>query len=158
MEAKQNYPDRINISKKARETVDQIDDTKYFDLQDSAISRSDLFSFAMAIGVDTAIPTKLENTYPGGLILDKSIDSCTKALMYALFIRALDDGDLDKITEKDAVYSFAQEYANTGFEVLADYMTKEKDSELVWNLLEELDSQYDKIIGKDGTANRLQIQ
>lgn len=132
MEAKQNYPDRINISKRARETADKIDDTKYFALQDSAISRSDLFSLAMAIGVDTAIPTKLENTYPGGLILDK-------------------------ITEKDAVYSFAQEYANTGFEVLADYMHK-KNSELIWSLLEELDSQYDKIIEKEGISNKLQKQ
>lgn len=145
MEVKLNYPDRINISKKARGFVEKIDETKYFDLQDSAISRSELFSFAMAIGVDT-VPTKLENTYPGGLILDKSIDSCTKALMYALFIDKLDDGDLDEITKKDAVYSFAQEYANTGFEVLADYMIRVKDSDLIWELLDELESQYSEII------------
>lgn len=156
MEAKQNYPDRINISKRARETVDKIDDTKYFDLQDSAISRSELFSFAMAIGVDTANPTKLENIYPGGLILDKSIDSCTKALVYALFISSLDGGDLDQITEKDAVYSFAQEYANTGFEVLADYMSKKKDSELIWDLLEELELQYASIMEAEKTDGKPQ--
>lgn len=142
MEVKSKYPDRINISKKAREFVSKIDETKYFGLQDSAISRSELFSFAMAIGVDT-VPTKLENTYPGGLILDKSIDSSTRALMYALFIDRLGDGDLDEITRKDAVYALAQEYANTGFEVLEDYVSRKKDSELIWDLLEELDSQYD---------------
>lgn len=146
MEAKLNYPDRINISKKARESVDKIDESKYFCLQDSAISRSELFSFAMAIGVDT-VPTKLESIYPGGLVLDKSIDSCTKALMYALFIDKLGGGDLDEITRKDAVYSVAQEYANTGFEVLADYMNRTKDSDLLWTLLAELDAQYSEIMG-----------
>lgn len=145
MEVKSNHPDRINISKKAREYVEKIDETKYFGLQDTAISRSELFSFAMAIGADT-VPTKLENTYPGGLILDKSIDGCTKALIYALFIDKLGNGNLDEITKKDAVYTLAQEYANTGFEVLADYMDREKDSDLIWELLEELESQYNKII------------
>lgn len=145
MEVKSNHPDRISISKKAREYVGKIDETKYFGLQDTAISRSELFSFAMAIGADT-VPTKLENTYPGGLILDKSIDSCTKALIYALFIDKLGNGNLDEITKKDAVYTLAQEYANTGFEVLADYMDREKDSDLIWELLEELESQYNKII------------
>lgn len=145
MEVKSNHPDRINISKKAREYVEEIDETKYFGLQDTAISRSELFSFAMAIGADT-VPTKLENTYPGGLILDKSIDNCTKALIYALFIDKIGNGNLDEITKKDVVYALAQEYANTGFEVLADYMGRAKDSDLIWELLEELESQYDKII------------
>ena len=107
----------------------------------------------MAIGVETGIPTKLENVYPGGLILEKSIDSRTKALMYALFIGQLDTGDLDKITKKDAVYSLAQEYANTGFEILEDYMRKKKDFTLIWELLEELDLQYDIKIKSTATGN-----
>lgn len=143
MEVKSNHPDRINISKKAREYVEKIDEAKYFGLNDTAISRSELFSFAMAIGADT-VPTKLENIYPGGLILDKSIDSCAKALIYALFIDKLGNDNLDEITKKDAVYSLAQEYANTGFEVIADYMDRAKDSDLIWELLEELESQYNK--------------
>lgn len=145
MEVIYKHPDRINVSKSARETVSKIDETKYLGLQDSAINRSELFLFAMAIGVDT-VPTKLENTYPGGLILDKSIDSRMKALMYALFISKLSGGDLDQITRKDAVYAMAQEYANTGFEILADYMNKKKDLDLIWELLEELDLQYNQQI------------
>lgn len=141
MEIKAKHPDRINISKRAREIVDKIDKAKYFGLQDSVVSRSELFSFAMAIGADT-VPTKLENIYSGGLVLEKSIDSRTKALMYALFINKLGDGDLDEMTKKDQVYSLAQEYANTGFEIMEDYMERKKDSELIWELLEDLDLQY----------------
>lgn len=154
METGFKHPDRINISKKARESVVKIDEMQYLGLQDSAASRSELFSFAMAIGYDTTLPSKLENVYPGGLILEKSIDSCTRALMYALFIDKLGERDLDEITRKDAVYSLAQEYANTGFEVLEDYMGKKRDSDLVWELLEELDAQYDaKIKGAPFAGN-----
>ncbi|KUO76551.1 MAG: hypothetical protein APF77_05325 [Clostridia bacterium BRH_c25] len=146
MDTPSKNPDRINITKKARELVSKIDETKYFGLQDNIISRSELFLFAMAIGADT-IPTKLENTYPGGLILEKSIENRTKALMYALFIKNLEGKDLDEIAKKDAVYTMAQEYANTGFEIIEDYMGKKKDIDLIWDLLEELDSQYQSIIG-----------
>lgn len=149
MELKARYPDRISTSKKARETVMKIDETQYLGLQDSATSRSELFSFAMAIGVDTGMPTKLENVYPGGLVLEKSIENLTRAIMYSLFIDKLGTGDLDEITKKDAVYALAQEYANTGFEVLEDYMSKKKDSTLIWELLEDLDTQYNlKIRGE----------
>lgn len=146
MDTPSKKPDRINITKKARELVSKIDETKYFSLQDNMISRSELFLFAMAIGIDT-IPTKLENTYPGGLILEKSVESRTRALMYALFIKNLEGKDLDEITKKDAVYTMAQEYANTGFEIIEDYMGKKKDFDLIWDLFEELDSQYQSIIG-----------
>ena len=146
MEVNSKHPDRINISKRARESVERIDETQFLGLQDSSTSRSELFSFAMALGFETGIPTKLESVNPGGLILEKSIESRTRALMYALFIGQLGTEDLDEITKKDAVYSLAQEYANTGFEILEDYMRNEKASALIWKLLEELDAQYDKKI------------
>lgn len=143
MQMASKSPDRINISKRARDLIAHIDKTHYFGLHDSVTSRSELFSFAMAIGVET-VPTKLENVYSGGLVLEKSIESKTKALMYALFINNLDSDNLDKITQKDAVYTMAQEYANTGFEIIEDYMTKKKDIDLIWDIIEELDKQYDK--------------
>ena len=139
-------PDRINVTRKTRELLDRIDESKFFCLHDSLTTRSELFAFAMAIGSDT-IPTKLENTYPGGLVLEKSIDSHTKALMYALFINNLKNLDIDEISKKDAVYHMAQEFANTGFEVIEDYMSKKKDKDLLWYLLDELDAQYQNEVG-----------
>ena len=141
MDATTKSPDRINISKRARDVVTNIDEIKYFGLNDSMTSRSELFSFAMAIGADT-MPTRLENVYSGGLVLEKSIEPRTKALMYALFFNNLGNDDIDEITKKDAVYTMAQEYANTGFEIIEDYMKKKKDVNLIWDLIEELDAQY----------------
>ncbi len=111
-------------------------------------TRSELFIFAMALGIETA-PSKLENIHSGGFILDSSIDSRTRSLMHGYFIGKLQyDNDidaLDAVTQKEYVYSKAQEYANTGFEILDDYVNKKKDSELIWDLIKELDDQYSKI-------------
>ena len=147
MENTLKVPDRINITRSARELLKKIDDdTKYFCLHDSITSRSELFAFAMAIGADT-VPMKLENTYPGGLILDSSIEIRTKALMYALFINKLNGDDIDEISKKDAVYTMAQEYANTGFGIIEGYMKEKKDTDLLWVLFEELDCQFQREIG-----------
>lgn len=142
-------PDRIFISKKARSIVDKIDEVKYLKLdQASSTTRSELFLFAMAIGIDT-MPTKLEGK--DGLILDKYIDKDEKikAILYANFISELTDKDmLDNITDTQQVYSKAEEYANTGFEVIEDYMNTKKDTELMWDLIGELDGQYNDIFVK----------
>lgn len=135
-------PDRLNISKNAKEIIDNIDSNNYFALGDKTTSRSELFLFAMALGIDT-IPTQLENTYPGGLILEKSIDSTTLSSMYASFINSLQDEQLDEITNKGKVFKMAQEYANTGFENIDDYMKNKKNQkDLAWELLKEMDNQY----------------
>ncbi len=142
MNSNTKNPDRINITKKAKNVVDKVDQNKYLRLEFPATTRSELFTLAMALGIDT-VPTKLENTYPGGFILDSSIDSRTKALMYAYFIGKLPNvGILDDVTNKEYVYNTAQEYANTGFEILDDYIENKKGSELIWDLLEELDNLY----------------
>ena len=135
-------PDRINITKKAKTIIDKIDKSKYLNLDSTTATRSELFTFAMALGIDT-IPTILENVHPGGFILESSIDDMTKALAYASFISKLPNIDmLDNIDNKDSVYNKAQEYANTGFEILDYYVENKKDYELIWDLLEELDNQY----------------
>lgn len=144
MEISSKAPDRIYTTKKVKELTVLIDDNQYFDLDAAHISRSELFLFAMALGLDT-IPTKLDSINSGGLVLDKSIDSKTKAAMYAIFIDKVGEENLDSITEKAKVYSLAQEYANSGFEILEDYMENRKSEDLIWHLLDELDHQFSKL-------------
>jgi len=139
-------PDRLNITKKAKNIVEKIDQHNFFKLDNNSISRSELFTLAMALGI-TTVPTKLENINPGGFVLESSIESSTKALMAALFIGKLPNLDmLDSLTNKDYVYNLAQEYANTGFEILDDYIENKKDTDLILDLLLELDDQYKKLM------------
>lgn len=138
-------PDRLNVSKKAKDIIDRIDDSDYLCLGNKSSSRSELFLFAMALGCDT-LPTPPESIYPGGLILEKAIDSSTLASIYALFLYQHKGEDIDAITNKGEVFRLAQEYANTGFENLEDYMnTKKSDEDLAWELLRELDEQYEAL-------------
>jgi len=141
-------PDRLNVSSKAKDLADRLDELGYFGLGKTTISRSEMFLFAMALGVETGIETQITNLYSGGLILDSSIDNITRSIMHALFLDSFLDpeNELDNITDKGRVYKMAEHYANTGFEIIADYVEKKKDSDLVFDLILELDDQYAKLL------------
>lgn len=140
-------PDRLNYSTKANQLIEKIDEVNYMGLGTKSITRSDLFLFAMSLGVESKSPTEVKNPYTGGLVLDKSINGKTKASIYAQFITLLKDpeNELDAIARKSEVYKTAEQYANSGFEYLADYLEKKKPEDLVWDLILELDKQYEAI-------------
>lgn len=140
-------PDRLNYSTKAKLLLEKIDEVNYMGLGLKGITRSELFLFAMSLGVESKTKTEVVNPYTGGLVLDKSIDSRTQASMYSLFISLLNDpnNELDTISDKSQVYKMAEQYANTGFQIIADYFNNKKPDDLVWDLFLELDSQYEEI-------------
>jgi len=136
--------DRLYYSAKAKRMLEQIDETNYLGLGRKGITRSELFLFAMSLGVESRTMTEVAS--PTGLVLDKSIDSTTHSLMYAQYIHTLEDvNNLDEITDRNEVYNMAEQYANTGFEIIADYLNNTKPNDLVWDLLLELDAQYEEI-------------
>lgn len=140
-------PDRLNYSTKAKQLLEKIDEVNYMGLGLKGATRSELFLFAMSLGVESNTKTEVVNPYTGGLILDKSVDSKTRALMYSQYISLLEDPDneLDAVTDKGHVYKTAEQYANTGFEIIADYFNNKKPEDLVWDLFLELDAQYEEI-------------
>ncbi len=148
MDVNTRTPDRLYVSTKAKELVDSLDEREYFGLGKSTINRAELFLFAMALGVESGMATQVMNPYSGGFILDKSIDSKTRSIMYAQCLFALTDpdNDLDSITDKGRVYKAAEQYANTGFEIIEDYVKTKKTTELVLNLFLELDEQYTSVL------------
>ncbi len=149
MEISKN-PDRLNYSTKAKQTLDKVEELNYMGLANkggAGVSRSEIFLFAMALGVESKSPTEVKNPYAGGLVLDKSIDSKTQAAIYAQFISQLSEpeNELDEITKKGEVYKLAERYANTGFECIEEYIDTKKPETLVWDLFLELDAQYETL-------------
>lgn len=140
-------PDRLNYSSKAKQLIEKIDEANYMGLGLKGITRSELFLFAMSLGVESKTKTEVTSPYTGGLVLDKSIDGKTQASMYSQFISHLKDPDneLDATTDKASVYKMAEQYANTGFEIIADYFENKKPEDLVWDLFLELNDQYQEI-------------
>jgi len=138
-------PDRLYCSNKVKQLLEKMYEINYMGLG-KGITRSELFLFAMSLGVESK--TETEVISPIGLILDKSIDSTTIALMYSQFIYSLKDpdNDLDTISDLSKVYKTAQQYANTGFEMIEDYLNTKKQEDLMWELFDELDQQYEEIV------------
>lgn len=143
MSAEIRGPDRIYLSRHAADVVAKLREANYLELNEGAVSRSEIFLFAMAFGAGT-VPTKLAGLNDGGWVLEKSIEAQTLSLIYAFFISKLEGGELDKIMEKNHVYGMAQEYANTGFEVLEHFLETKKDTEAVWDILTDLDRLYEE--------------
>lgn len=137
-------PDRLNYTVKANKLIERIDADDYLGLGKNHITRSELFLFAMALGVECNTETSLTNIYSGGLVLDKSIDSKTRAAIYAQFISKLTDPskNVDEVTDKTQVYKMAEQYANTGFEILDEYMNTKKPFDAALDMFVELDEQY----------------
>ena len=149
MEVSKN-PDRLNYSTKAKQLLDKVEESNYFGLANrggAGVSRSEIFLFAMAIGAESKSPTVIKNPYAGGLVLEKSIDSKTKAVMYAQYISQLADqeNELDEISKKGEVYKLAEQYANTGFECIEEYLDKKTPETLLFELFVELDEQYKEL-------------
>lgn len=137
----------INVSKKHIEgVIKKIDNQKYFMLD--KIERKDLFNFALALGVNiSGIPTELEShdglfrtSYLGN---DMSIYG---SLLYQDVVKK-DDSRSDLLSDGNQVIQLAEQYANTGFGVLNDYMGNYSEDALVSLLIEKCDklfAEYEK--------------
>lgn len=78
-------PDRLSVSGVTKELAEQLDSNGYFGLAKPSVNRSELYAFAMAIGKGNETRTKLQSPYPGGFILDKSMDSRLQAFVAGSF-------------------------------------------------------------------------
>lgn len=138
-------PDRIFVTKHVKKEIieNKIDTTNFMGLSNQDTTRSDLFLFAMALGVESNAKEKLENK--DGLTLSKSLTPELKAILFALYIKEVaGKEDLDKIADQASVFEYAEEYANMGFDIIEGYQKNKKDTDLCWTLLQELDEQYEK--------------
>jgi len=142
-EDNKKIPDRLYISNNATDIVDQIDKNDILLLGKSSNNRLNLFLFAMARGLSTNLPTPLISSK--GFILESNIDIPHKALLYACYIGSLKDiSFIDDILDKDKVYNLAQEYANTGFEIIESDMKETKESNMAFYMINELDKLHEK--------------
>lgn len=140
-------PKIIYYGAEQKKIVSKIDTTHYLDLhlgggKNESTPRIDLFLFAMALGMDT-VPSDVKQ--PDTFIRDEYVKTKHDALLYAAYIHSLSDkDDLDCIANKDQVYKFAQNYANTGFDLLGDMVENKTEAVAELELVRELDEDYKK--------------
>ncbi|MEW9080845.1 hypothetical protein [Terrisporobacter glycolicus] len=135
-----------------KKIVNRIDEIQYLDLhyggnKNMSTARLDLFLFAMALGMDT-VPTEIKQ--PDTFIRDEYVKIKHDAFFYAAYIHNLNDkNDLDSIVNKDQIYKLAQNYANTGFNLIGDMMQNKSESVAELEIIKELDEEFEKYFGND---------
>ena len=142
-------PTKLGISTTARHFVDDIDENNYFSLGNkgaSAINRSSLFSYAMALGYREQKQTPIDQQYTGGFIQDMSIDGQLLALMCCQYLMTILPDELDRITEKSQIYKMAEQYANTGFQYIKNAQKQNDEENYLLDQLAELDDMYESIV------------
>ncbi len=145
--------DRLSVDKKYVEDVikSRIDKVDALKLKSEG-ERADIFMLALALGVKEGYRTKSHKKE--GLILEsaaKGKDLCM-SFIYSVAINELrKTNEENKISDKDVVYTIAEEYANTGFRIMEDFVpdcNNYKEEDLVFSLIERLDEIYEDIIIK----------
>ena len=145
MRGNNQAPDRLYVTSSAKEFIDKLDEVNYFGLKD--ITRTELFLFAMSLGVEHNIKTPLGTQSKVALILDKYVNNEPKAKagIYASYLAIVENAsdNLDVIEDRSSVYKNAEEYANTGFELLEGYFSKSKQEDIAWDLFAEIEERIE---------------
>lgn len=144
-------PTRVQVTPAAKELADKLDAEGYFGLgqgygRANSISRSQLFTYAMALGYEAQELTPLEKQYQGGFIQDSAFDGRMMALICGEYLCSIGEEGLDQMTNKQAMYKLAEQYANTGFMIIANQMTEKSEEDLLFDTLMELDDMYDQCV------------
>lgn len=137
--------DRQYVEGLIKEKIDKVD---MLNLKSNG-ERADIYMIALALGIDKGYRTKSKSKE--GLILESAArgkDLCM-SFIYSIAIDELrKTNEENKISETDVVYTIAEEYANTGFEVLESLVpdwNKYNEEELVFKLIEILDEKFEEI-------------
>lgn len=124
-----------------------LDNSKFFllNLSNETASRTDLFNFALALGLNEDEPTPLANSK--GLIRTSNEDVKPYFFMYKsiYFDKVLseDESKIDDITDIDAAFDLVEQYANTGFKVLERMRNEFPEDELFTKkLLSQIDEMH----------------
>lgn len=129
----------LNIDEKQLPLIDNIDSTGYFQIG-AGCQRKDLFAFALALGFRSGHATPLVKRKS---LIRKEILGNDKYLYDAVFFKSKveEDGhEIDQITDDTQVFGIVEDYANTGFDIISDYIQKKYDEEtLLFQLLKEID-------------------
>lgn len=138
--------DRLSIGAEYKSIIDEIDNADLLNLKTNG-ERSDIFMIALALGVNKGVRTKSKTKL--GFILESAARG-KDSFMSFIYSIAVDELRKDKqenlITDTNIVYGIAEEYANTGFEVIKSMIPnfdKYDKEEFEFSLIEIMDNLMD---------------
>ena len=130
--------------------IKELDNSKYYllNLSNESASRTDLFNFALALGLKDGEPTPLVSSK--GLIRTSNEDVKPYFFMYKSIyfdkVLSKDDSKIDEITDIDAALNLVEQYANTGFDILGRLKKEFTKDDLfmkkILTQIEEMNKEY----------------
>lgn len=103
-------------------------------------NQKDLFLYAMVLGHE--IPSEFSGSRDG-LFNSRDLSYEDEALIYSLVFPVLED--IEELTNKEKVYTYAQNMANTGFSIIEQKIDEISFDNLTMKLLKELDDKYEEL-------------
>lgn len=142
--------DRFSVTNSVNnKVIAKIDSSHFLSLDNDSCDRTDLFMFALALGLEEKKRTPLDSTH--GLILESTFGRSHIAMseVYALMIDSLiGTEEEDHMDDKDLAYTIAQEYANTGFGIIAEWLTdtsEDNEEIIIHELISKMSKKFKEI-------------
>ncbi len=141
----------LNIAKKYDEGfIEDIERTKYFQLHKNATQHSDLYTFVIAIAeMEGKSPKPIQEVGSvKSFVRTETLTNCEPLFSCLYFDKVLKDNleKIDDICNRDEIYNFVEQYANTGFGILENWTENIDEETLFYKLIGYMDKKYDEII------------
>lgn len=134
--------DRLSIGTQYKDLIEDFDRVDLLNMKTNG-ERADIFMIALALGVNKGERTPSKSKL--GFILENSAKG-KDSLMSFIYSVAVDElrksGQENQITDTNVVYGIAEEYANTGFEIIKQMIPdfgKYDEEEFMFALIEMMD-------------------
>ncbi len=127
--------------------IENIEKTKYFQLQKGAATRTDLYCFAIALSeMEGKEPAPIQNAVTS-FVRTEYLTNCEPFLSCLYYDKVLKDNPdaIDDICNRDEVYNLAEKCANTGFGILKEWTEQLDEEALFYKLLSYMDKKYEEI-------------
>ena len=141
--------DRLSVSNDIIEgLVNNIDKVNMLGMRKGSIDRSELISFAMALGVAKGVRTPLRQRK--GFSQSSSFQNKPfESYIYSVALNDLKKENSENlISDTDVVYKIVEEYAQTGFDEIqkmfgdfSDY----SEEDCIYRMIEFMDDMYEKL-------------
>lgn len=133
----------LNISVKNKNGIlKDIDRQNYFQL--GSVTRTQLYNFALALGYHRGYPSDLDGGKESFIREEYVKDSNQRFYYSAIYFAVNEKNGIEDITDREKVFPLMDKYANTGFSIISDYMSKYADNALALKLIAEMDEMYTK--------------
>ncbi len=143
---KKKDPLMLYVTKEVKELIDKIDKNNFLGLGTHDSSRTELFIFAAALGLEAGVQMPLEKNKES-LTRATYLNTNDEALLYSSFIGNLEDeDDLESCISKNNVFYEIEQYANTGFNLLKGMMESKSEESALLERIKILDDKYEKLI------------